>query len=88
MRKRIPLKLNTELRFRNQDNGIICFYTGKAIGFGGTCVVYDGYYKNNAGQKRTVRIKECYPYKLQIKRMEDNVLVVDANQERSFEEYK
>ena len=59
MRKRIPLKLNTELRFRNQDNGIICFYTGKAIGFGGTCVVYDGYYKNNAGQKRTVRIKEC-----------------------------
>ncbi len=88
MKKRIPLKLNTELRFKNQDDGITCFYTGEVIGFGGTCVVYDGYYKNNAGQKKTVRIKECYPYKLQIKRMQDNVLVVDANQERSFEEYK
>lgn len=88
MRKRIPLKLNTLLRFENENAGVVCYYAGKTIGFGGTCIVYNGYYLNNAGQKKTVHIKECYPYKLKITRTEDGSLQVDPSQKKNFEEYK
>lgn len=88
MRKRIPLKLNTELRFKNHDNGEVCYVTGEVIGCGGTCIVYEGYYLNNSGCKKTVRIKECYPYKLHLFRMDDGKLVVSESETRKFNEYK
>lgn len=61
---------------------------GEVIGMGGSCVVYDGYYINNAGTRNTVRIKECYPYKLHIDRDENGSLIVPEHEKAKFEEYK
>ena len=88
MKKRIPLKSNTELRFKNHVNGDLLFIVKEVLGVGGSCIVYDGYYIINAGTKTTVRIKECYPYKLHLQRGDDNGLLVPENEENSFCEYK
>lgn len=40
----------------------------KEIGRGGSCIVYDAVYKTNAGDEKTVRIKECCPYDLPLER--------------------
>lgn len=88
MRERKSLKPNTDIRFTNHAGGEIHYIVGEVIGMGGSCVVYDGYYINNAGTKSTVRIKECYPYKLHIAREENGSLVVAENEKVKFEEYK
>ena len=58
MRERRPLKQDTQLIVRNRTGGSICYIVGKVIGEGGSCLVYEGYFQNNAGTKTTVRIKE------------------------------
>lgn len=88
MRERKSLKSNTDIRFTNHAGGEMHYVVGEVIGKGGSCVVYDGYYINNAGTKNTVRIKECYPYKLHIEREENGNLVVAENEKARFEEYK
>ena len=88
MRERKSLKPNTDIRFANHTGGEMHYVVGEVIGMGGSCVVYDGYYINNAGTRNTVRIKECYPYKLHITREENGNLIVDGNEEARFEEYK
>lgn len=75
MRERRPLKQDTQLIVRNRTGGSICYIVGKVIGEGGSCLVYEGYYQNNAGTKTTVRIKECYPYKLHLERNENGELL-------------
>lgn len=67
MKERIPLKPNTKLIFKNQAGGSMPFFIRSVVGQGGSCLVYDGYYENNAGGKSTVRVKECYPYMLRWK---------------------
>ena len=88
MRERKSLKSNTDIRFTNHAGGEMHYVVGEVIGKGGSCLVYDGYYINNAGTKNTVRIKECYPYKLHIEREENGKLVVAENEKSRFEEYK
>lgn len=88
MRERESLKSNTDIRFTNHAGGEMHYVVGEVIGRGGTCLVYDGYYINNAGTKTTVRIKECCPYKLHIKREENGNLVVAGSEKVRFEEYK
>ena len=88
MRERESLKSNTDIRFTNHVGGEMHYVVGEVIGRGGTCLVYDGYYINNAGTKTTVRIKECCPYKLHIKREENGNLIVTESEKVRFEEYK
>lgn len=88
MRERKSLKSNTDVRFTNHTGGEMHYVVGEVIGMGGSCLVYDGYYINNAGTKNTVRIKECYPYKLHIHREENGNLIVAENEKAKFEEYK
>ena len=88
MRERKPLKRDTELRFTNHAGGCQHFIVGDVSGIGGSCIVYDGYYLNNAGKKNTVRIKECYPYKLHITRSENGELKVPDFEMEKFEFYK
>lgn len=88
MRERKSLKPNTDIRFTNHTGGAMHYVVGEVIGMGGSCVVYDGHYINNAGTKNTVRIKECYPYKLHIEREENGNLIVEENEKAKFEEYK
>lgn len=88
MRERESLKSNTDIRFTNHAGGEVHYVVGEVIGKGGSCLVYDGYYINNAGTKTTVRIKECYPYKLHISREENGNLVIAESERIRFEEYK
>ncbi len=88
MRERKSLKRNTELRFTNREDGSMCFVVNDVVGLGGACIVYDGYYMNNTGSKNTVRIKECYPYKLHIERDEIGNLIIADKDKVKFEEYK
>lgn len=88
MKERIPLKPNTELRLTNHTGGEVRYVVGEVIGMGGSCLVYNGYYINNAGTKNTVRIKECCPYKLHIERGVDGRLKVPEKEEAKFETYK
>ena len=88
MKERKPLKLNTELRFTNYAGGDMHFWVVDVLGFGGSCIVYDGYYINNAGARSTVRIKECYPYKLHLTRNDREELIVPDKESEKFEIYK
>lgn len=88
MKERMPLKPNTELRFKNRVNGQMDFVVTDVYGQGGSCIVYNAYYLNNKNTRNTVRIKECYPYKLHLTRAEDNCLIATEAEERQFAEYK
>ena len=80
--------MNTELRFTNRVGGSMHFVVGNVIGLGGSCIVYDGYYLNNTGSRSTVRIKECYPYKLHLTRNQSGALIIVNNEENKFNTYK
>ncbi|MCD7807808.1 MAG: NB-ARC domain-containing protein [Erysipelotrichaceae bacterium] len=82
MDTRIALKNNTLLKFNQYNQYII----NKEIGRGATSIVYDASYTNNTGNKKTVRIKECYPFKLDIQRIDSGELI--TNEQDQFNEYK
>ena len=88
MKERKPLKLNTELRFTNYAGGDMHFWVVDVLGFGGSCIVYDGYYINNAGARSTVRIKECYPYKLHLTRNDREELIVPDKESENLLRYQ
>lgn len=85
MKERIPLKPNTKLIFKNQAGGSTPFVIRSMVGQGGSCLVYDGYYENNAGGKSTVRIKECYPIRLSFTRNSQGKLIITESQKNQFE---
>lgn len=88
MGTRISLKKNTELRCINYDKSTIVYTIQKEIGRGGSCIVYDAYYINNAGKHNPVRIKECYPFKLSIVRDENGQLTPVECDNEKFNHYK
>lgn len=68
MDSRIALVSGTVLTLKNKDGGAILYTIHNEIGRGGSCIVYEASYETNAGFTKYVRIKECYPFKLQILR--------------------
>ena len=58
MDKRIALKPNTILQFKNIYDGMVQYTIQKEIARGGSSIVYDAAYLNNANQAKIVRIKE------------------------------
>ena len=54
MKERELLKSNTDIRFTNHAGGEMHYVVGEVIGKGGSCLVYDGYYINNAGTKTKI----------------------------------
>lgn len=62
--KRKPLQEGWELVFGEEHRYIIT----EEIGRGGSCLVYNGFYRDRLGEKHLVKIKECYPYRLEIER--------------------
>ena len=88
MKNRKALQPNTKLGFTNCTGGQMHYVVSKEIGRGGSCIVYEGYYINNAGSANVVRIKECYPYKLNITRSENGMLCMDENDKKEFQKYK
>ena len=84
MDSRIALAENTQLRFQNKEGGAVRYTIIKEIGRGGSCIVYDASYETNTGDLKYVRIKECYPFKLRIKRTPDGCLCADSADEDQF----
>ena len=63
MKERIPLKPNTKLIFKNQAGGSMPFFIRSVVGQGGSCLVYDGYYENNAGSVSKSVTPICFRWK-------------------------
>ncbi len=54
------------------------------VGRGASCIVYSAAYEDTAGHRHLVRLKECYPYHLNIGRKPDGGLEVSPAFEESF----
>lgn len=76
---RVALQKGTVLRLTNRDGGAILYTIHSEIGRGSSCIVYDATYETNAGSTKHVRIKECYPYKLNISRNRAGELIPSAD---------
>lgn len=81
--KREHLQENSLLEVLNGQQAKVSYTILDEIGRGSSCIIYDGYYLNNAGDRRPVRIKECYPFSLKIRREEDGRLVCENEMEFS-----
>lgn len=82
MDSRTALKKGTKLRFKDgQEYGIL-----GELARGGSGIVYDAYYLDNMGARKTVRIKECYPFKCKLTREEGGALGIPESEQRLFAE--
>lgn len=84
MDTRIALEKGTQLRFYNHDHGQVTYRIEKEIGRGGSSIVYDAVYTDNAGCLNTVRIKECYPFSVGLLRRGNELLPVNPGDETAF----
>ena len=75
MDHRIALKSNTPLRLCNDKGEVINCVIESEIGRGGSCIVYEAARITDTGDKTLYRVKEFYPYKLNISRNENNNLI-------------
>lgn len=85
MDTRIALKKGTVL---NHHQGGFVYEIKNEIARGGSCIVYDAVYRMENGQEKKVKLKECYPFHLDIKRKEDNYLVSENDENNHFEKEK
>ena len=72
MDHRIALKQNTTLCLRNDRGEAIHCVIESEIGRGGSCIVYEASRVTNTGDKTLYRVKEFYPYRLNISRNGNN----------------
>lgn len=84
MDHRIALKSNTPLRLCNDRGEAIHCVIESEIGRGGSCIVYEAARITATGDKTLYRVKEFYPYKLNIVRAENNGLIPSANDAEVF----
>ena len=80
MDARTALSPNTELTFGPDSRYTI----RREIGRGGSCIVYDGIYRTNAGDEKTVRIRECYPFDLTLSRLPSGALSCPPEEAERF----
>lgn len=86
MDSRTALKPQTKLYFYDKEGGKILFTIVREIGRGSSCIVYEASHETTTGDRRLYRIKECYPYKLQIHREENGRLIPDIEDKKLFED--
>ena len=84
MDSRIALSQGTVLRFSNRAGGAVVYTICREIGRGASSIVYDAVYEANTGDRKQVRIKECYPYKLHLHRLPSGALSADPEEEDAF----
>lgn len=78
--KRKPLPQGWELVFGEEHRYVIA----EEIGRGGSCIVYNGFYRDRIAERHLVKIKECYPYRLEIERDAEENLTPDLSCEQTF----
>lgn len=86
MDHRIALKSNTPLLLCNDRGEAIHCVIESEIGRGGSYIVYEAARITDTGDKTLYRVKEFYPYKLNIVRDENNGLVPSANDAEAFDQ--
>ncbi|MCD8049372.1 MAG: hypothetical protein LUG52_07205 [Clostridia bacterium] len=85
---RIALRQGTQLRLSNDRGEVLCCVIENEIGRGASSVVYEASRKTDTGDKTLYRVKEFYPYKLEISRKEDNTLTPSRKDEEAFHQGK
>lgn len=88
MDSRCALHKGSQLHFVNSNGGLQNFTINKEIGRGGSCIVYEAFLLSNSGDKKYYRIKECYPYKLDVKRKDDGALVPNKSCKQDYESFQ
>lgn len=83
MDTRIALEKNTVLTC----GAGVSFFIRKEIARGGSCIVYDAVYEAG-GEEKPVRLKECYPFNLEIRRLETRALKAAEGDAENFEKAK
>ena len=83
MDRRTALTPGTVLKL-NAGTGFIPYTVDHEVGRGGSCIVYDASYTDNAGNYKLVRIKECYPHAMHLSRDENGGIIPDARDAESF----
>ena len=88
MGARTPLQPGFRLQLPGHGGACQQYVIGETVGFGGSCLVYEGYYQNHAGTRNAVRVKECYPSGLRIVRDAQGALTAEASDGEAFAEAK
>ena len=55
-------------------NGTRTYVIDSVIGNGATCIVYDAHYVDNHNYSHNVRLKECFPFGIEIERKDDTLV--------------
>ena len=84
MDSRAALKAGTTLRFNDGWEYTIA----DELARGGSSIVYNAYYIDNLGTKKTVRIKECYPFRCNLQRSSDGNLLIPETERKLFTQTK
>ena len=84
--KRQALPKYTVLDFGTEGSHGYSYTITAESGRGASCIVYQGYYENSLGEKKTVYIKECYPFSLKMSRSASGEL--SCEDEAAFESHK
>lgn len=84
MDHRVALKPNTPLRLRGGSGEALDCVIRRELGRGGTCIVYEAARRADTGDETLYRIKEFYPYALDIRRDEGGVLIPSARDAEAF----
>ena len=58
------------------------------LGRGAGCIIYNAIYPDSTGCRHIVRIKECYPYNMEISRLEDGTLKAAEPYKTAFADAK
>ena len=81
---RRALTPGTTLHFFNRNGGEVRYTIRNEIGRGGSCLVYDASYEDSIGNRKLIRIKECYPYGLKIHRTDGGDLSPEEGDAAAF----
>lgn len=81
MDRRTALQNNHSLEFIGKNGGKFVYTIEREIGRGNTCIAYEAAYETNTGDRKLVRIKECYPFGLGITRLDSGELFAADNPE-------
>lgn len=86
MANRKALGREYELKLYNEAGMVdgYVYIIDELIGRGGSCLVYNAEYKDKMKKPHRVRVKECYPFWLNLKRDDKNGLYCKAEEKEQF----
>lgn len=79
---RTALRKNHSLEFIGKSGGKFVYTIEREIGRGNTCIVYEAAYETNSGDRKLVQIKECYPFDLEVTRLDSGELFAAENSDK------